>query len=405
MVHECATTLTSCERRATYSNSRTGPHPQTRLRTLLRASTRLWLALIPSAVILAGGSFAAHAAPPTTWTSAECASVGTPCTPSNGKKFYPGIYALYGLNWTGTPVDISDIAGKNQYVGIVSIYRWRDIEPTFGSYDFSRIDGDKTVAKASGRKLGIYLRVDNITSETNPATPSYMWNDPSYGGVRSGHYGNYYGSASHDIWKAMVWNANVKARLFSLLDALAKKYNNDPDVAFVLLIEETTGGATTADDPNYSCGGEIQAVKDIMTHAWSAFPNTPAFVELDYACTDIPSNFHQFVINGGVGAWTIDGRPTVAELDKNAYSLYRNNYSKIAGAIVMEGWTDINAWPGYLSAAQIMSYLGPGQVMQPRYFLVDHSNSPNQASINQAVDSWWVNHGSKWPLDQRPSGW
>lgn len=386
-------------------NAGYGQHLRNNFRNLLRSSRRLVVALLPSVMLLTSGFQSTHAAPPILWDSSECLALGQPCSPSTGKKFYPGFYALYGLNWRGTPVDTSDIAGKTQYVGIVSIYRWRDIEPSLGTYDFARIDGDKTAAKASGRKLGIYLRVDNIVVENQPATPAYMWNDPSYGGVQNGHYGNYFGSASHDIWKAMIWNANVKNRLNSLLDALAKRYNNDPDVAFVLLVEETTGGATTADDPKYSCGSEMQAIKDIMTHAWSAFSNTPAFIELDYACADIPSFFHQFIINGGVGAWTIDARPTVTELDRNAYSLYRNNYNKIAGVVLMEGWTDVNTWPGYLSPAQIIAELGPGKVFQPRYFLVDHSNSPNQAAINQAVDDWWVAHGKKWPLDQRPTGW
>jgi hypothetical protein len=374
------------------------------LRNFLRILCRPVVALLYAAILLAGGLQSVQAAPPSTWASSECAKVDQPCTPSTGKKFYPGFYALFGLN-TGTPINASSVAGDNKYVGIVVAYRWRDIEPTLGNYDFSRIDGDKAVAKASGQKLGIYLRIDNIVKESNPATPTYMWNDPSYGGVQSGYYGNYFGGASNDIWKAMIWNTKVKSRVNSLLDALATRYNKDPDIAFVILTEETTGGATTADDPNYSCGGEMQSLKDIIAHAWSVFPNTPAFLELDYACADIPSNFHQFVINGGVGAWTIDARPTVTALDQNAYSLYRNNYATIAGLVVLDGWTDVNAWPGYLTAAQILAELGPGKTFQTRYFVIDHSNSPNQASINQAVSDWWVQHGGKWPFDQRPKGW
>lgn len=386
------------------SKSRNDRELRTPVGIALQACRRLGLALLPSVVFLAGGSFSVHAAPPTTWSSTECASVNAPCTPSKGKKFYPGFYALFGLN-NGTPVDASSIAGKTEYVGMVVAYRWRDIETSLGNYDFSRIDGDKAIAKSSGRKLGVYLRLGNNTAGGSPATPSYMWNNSSYGGVVSGAYGNYLGGSGNASWNPLFWNPNVKARVFALLDALAMRYDNDPDIAFVIFPEETSSGATTADDPNYTCGGEMQALKDIFSHAWAVLPKTPVLLELDYGCADIPSNFHQFIVNGGNGAWTIDARPTVAALDTNGYSLYRNYYDKIAGLVVLDGWTDVNAWPGYLTASQILAELGPGKTFQTRYFVVDQSGSSNQASINQAVSDWWVQHGQKWPFDQRPSGW
>lgn len=342
-------------------------------------------------------------APPSTWSSNECVSHGQPCDPST-RKFFPGFYAHFGAN-NGTAVDVSPIAGKSQYVGIVRSYVWRDIEPTFGNYDFSRIDMDKAAATASGRKLGIHLRLAMISPGGSPATPAYMWNDSSYGGVISGAYGNYLGAASDDIWKPLIWNSKVKSRINSLLDALAKRYNKDSDIAFIIFPEETTEGATTADDPNYTCSANVQALKDIFTHAYSVLPNTPALMELDFACTDIPTALHQFIIDGGHGAWTIDARPCDATLDKNAYSFYRNHYNDIAGAVFMEGWTDIGKPPCNMTASEIITELGPGKTFQPRYFIVDYSNSVNQASINQAVDDWWAQHGKMWPLSQLPAGW
>ena len=359
----------------------------------------LLLAALPGTLL----AVSAEAAPPGGWQSSECVKVGQPCTPTS-RKFFPGFYALYGSN-NGTPVNISSIAGKDQYVGVVRSYYWNVLETGFGVYDFSRIEDDKAVAAASGRKLGINVRLGRITPASTPVTPQYTWNDSSYGGVVTGAYGNYLGASTNDIYKPMTWNTKVKSRVNALLDALAKRYNKDPDIAFILIFEETTGGASTADDPGYACSSEIQALKDIFTHAYSVFPNTPILMELDFACTDIPTSLHQFVINGGHGAWTIDARPCSTELDKNAYSLYRNRYNEIAGAVLMEGWTDIGKGPCFLTASQIIAELGPGKTFQPRYFLVDHSNSVNQASINQAVDDWWTQHGKVWPFNQPPVGW
>jgi len=390
-------------------NAGYGRHLRNNLRSLLRSARRLGVALLPSVILLASGFQSAHAAPPSAWSSSECAALGKPCNPATGKKFYPGFYALYGTDGAGVDsVDISDIAGKNQYVGIVRVYRWKNLEPAFGNYDFSQIERDKAIAKASGRKLGIYLRTDNISPGYSPSTPSYMWNDPTYGGVIDNYHGNYLGAYSNDIWAAMLWNPKVKARVYSLLDALAIKYNADADIAFVIFIEETTHGANKADDPNWTCSSEMQALKDIFTHAWSVLPNTPTLIELDSACADVPSNFHQFVVDGGHGAWTIDTQIDTQSVNPGSdstFSLFRNHYNQIAGLNVLDGWSDVNKWPYYQTAAEILAHLGPGKILQPRYFVVDHSGSPDQASVNQAVDNWWAQNGRVWPLSQRPSGW
>jgi hypothetical protein len=354
-------------------------------------------------VLLAMLTSVASSAPPSTWESKECASARQPCAPG-GRKFFPGFYAGMGGN-AGTPADLSIISGRKEYVGIVRYYYWRDLEPAFGNYDFSRIDADKAVAAADGRKLGIYFRMAMVTPGGNPATPNYMWNDSSYGGVIAGAYGNYLGASGHNIWKPMIWNTKVKNRIYAMLDALAKHYNNDSDIAFIIFPEETTEGATTADDPNYTCNTNIQALKDIFTHAWSVLPNTPTLMELDWACTDIPTALHQFIVDGGHGAWTINAVPCQPERDQNSYSLYRTHYNDIAALINLDGWNDVNMWPCNYSAAQILAELGPGKLMQPRYFLADLTNSTTRSEIIQAVNAWWTQNGKVWPLSQRPIGW
>ena len=152
---------------------------------------RTSFALVANVIFALSGQLV-MAAPPTTegWTSSECIGIDEPCSPSSptNRKFVPGFYAGLGRN-AGTPVDVSAIAGRDEYVGIVRIYNWKDLEPTFGNFDFSRIDDDKAVTVAHSRKLGIYFRMARVTAGGNPVTPSYMWNDPSYGGVIAGAYG------------------------------------------------------------------------------------------------------------------------------------------------------------------------------------------------------------------------
>ncbi len=365
-------------------------------------AVRFLVATIAIAVLLPS---IAVSAPPTSWASNECATVGQPCTPDSptSRKFFPGFYAGLGSGMRAMPISL--IANRGEYAGVVRIYTWRSLEPTLGNYDFSLIDADKAIVTKAGRKLGIYFRMAKISAGGKPLTPSYMWDDPSYGGVIAGRYGNYLGSSNNSWWKPIIWNPKVKNRIYALLDALAKRYDNDPDIAFIIFIEETTEGATTADDPGYTCSTNIQALKDIFTYAWSVLPNTPTLMELDWACTDIPTALHQFIVDGGVGAWTIDAQPCNAGLDRNAYSLYRNQYNEIASLIFLDGWNDINKKSCYYTANQILAELGPGKTMQPRYFLADLTNSTTRPEIMQAVDTWWTQHGKVWPLNQPPAGW
>ena len=140
-----------------------------------------------------------------------------------------------------------------------------------------------------------------------------------------------------------------------------------------------------------------------MTYAYARFPQTPVFYELDWTCTDTPSALHQFLIDGGNGAWTIDAPTCNKDLDANSFSLYRSAYDKIAGAIFLDGWNDVHKWPCYESAVDILNAIGGA--FRARYFLVDQSNGPYQTEINQAVKDWWNNHGGVWPLSDVPSAW
>ena len=200
-------------------------------------------------------------------------SVSTPLLAPN-MKFHPGLWALTGIHRrSGGPLDQRSSFAKPCYVGTVGVYYWCDLETDYAQYNFDIIRQDLNGAKAAGKKFGIYLRGE-ATSPV-PATPSYMLNDPNYGGVIPGLYGNYLGASGQNAASAIWWNAKLKERWKAFLQALATEFDTDPDVSFFLWKEETTRGATTANDPNYTCAGDVNASKEIVSAAHSMFKHTP----------------------------------------------------------------------------------------------------------------------------------
>ena len=87
-------------------------------------------------------------------------------------------------------------------------YTWKELEPTLGSYDFSRIASDLQIAADHGMQLIVMIE-DKSFNDTKP-TPSYLWGANTLWHLPSG-------------WVAKRWAPYVVTRLIALCQALGKR--------------------------------------------------------------------------------------------------------------------------------------------------------------------------------------
>jgi hypothetical protein len=109
--------------------------------------------------------------------------------------------------------------------GVQIIYNWRQLEPEFDQYDFSKIQHDLKYLESRGKKLWIQIQ-DRSFWINNKAVPSYIINEKQYQkgvalqvdnpgeNIPKGHG-----------WVAKQYNPNVRNRFQKLLQALAEKFD------------------------------------------------------------------------------------------------------------------------------------------------------------------------------------
>jgi beta-galactosidase GanA len=103
---------------------------------------------------------------------------------------------------------------------------WRELEPTQGNYDFSRIDEGIATARANGGVFGFRVQAACTgCAAGGVAVPDYLKDlMPKGFWFRLNNTTNY----------APDWNdPDYLSRLDALLHALGERYGNDPRVGFV----------------------------------------------------------------------------------------------------------------------------------------------------------------------------
>jgi hypothetical protein len=105
-------------------------------------------------------------------------------------------------------------------------YKWRDLEPSEGRYDFSLIERDMTRAKQEGRQFA--LRIRTVVSETGTQIPEYLMRQ-----MERGWWRDYNGDGKADTY-VPDWNdADYRERFRRFIAALAARYDGDPRLRYV----------------------------------------------------------------------------------------------------------------------------------------------------------------------------
>ena len=126
-----------------------------------------------------------------------------------------GLYRWMGQEYALQPTPSLDAYGR---------YTWRDLEPTQGDYSFAKLEADIAKAADEGRKYS--FRVRTVVATKGSAIPDYAM-------TGAGWWADYNKDDDRDTY-IPDWNdATFLERLDTFMQALGKRYNNDPRVAFL----------------------------------------------------------------------------------------------------------------------------------------------------------------------------
>lgn len=177
--------------------------------------------------------------------------VGTTTSSGQAVKWRPGnwiesdtvIKSTGGLSLVQS--DIDAIASLPNVVGIMLLVTWANLQQSINVYDFSKLDPIVSYIKSKGKKWCLQV-VGGDFNSTHPGTsdtsilPQYIQNNVAlYGqagyrvagvttqpGGASGWWG---GDGNGNTYGAALWRPNVMAEWIKLGQAVAVKYDSDPD--------------------------------------------------------------------------------------------------------------------------------------------------------------------------------
>lgn len=188
---------------------------------------------------------------------------------SGGLKYNPGHYIAMN-DWEGQSAMIEAVT-KPGVKGVLVRYLWRDLEPSHGQYNFSKIQSDLQLMADHGKQLVVRVEDKSFEPHIKP-TPSYMW-------------------ANHTLWHAnwrggyvaKRWDSWVTDRMGALTKAMGARFDNHPNFEGITF-EESTLSFTNAQMKQYGYSPEryrdetIRMLKNTRAH----FPKSQVFWSMNF---------------------------------------------------------------------------------------------------------------------------
>ncbi len=217
------------------------------------------------------------------WGMAHAGAVFIPPV-DNPIKWHPGHYVTLVSPGPNNPWYMeqvySELKENPALQGITIRYRWSELEPAKGVYDFSAIDEHLTELAIHKKRLIILLElrssVDYLQAEL---VPDYV----KAGILYEGGVFPYSGSRSTDIkgHNIKLWNPLVRDRLAALMRELGNRFNSHPYFEGVGLTE-TSMGKPLITLSNAEIDGYYKNMISINQQMRQYFPNTMVFQFINY---------------------------------------------------------------------------------------------------------------------------
>ena len=222
----------------------------------LREATRVSAPVALNGVDACGTSATAF-----TTTSTQALATGT-------RKFNKGHYIALMSCCDSTKVMAASL--KPGVKGFMKRYRWKELEPTQGNYNFSEIQSDLTWAAANGVQLVVMIEDKSFKSGTpeNPA-PSYL---VKYSAANMG--------GGHTMIR---WNPTVVSRFKALVTALGARF--DSHRAFEGIATQETApslSGTALNAHGYTPEKYRDAYIAMLTTAAAAMPTSRVFWYMNF---------------------------------------------------------------------------------------------------------------------------
>jgi hypothetical protein len=212
--------------------------------------------------------------------------IGSACAqdaPSTGGmiKWHPGHYmSLRGKRQPALEMPLIDAIGNETVLqGILVEWKWSDIEKSPGVFDFSQIDQYLARVKALPTHKGLVIRIE----ERGFGTPNANSHAPMPSDMFSAAYDG------GDVWMsngivARIWVPAVMDRMIALYQALAARYDTDPNVEGISSEETAVGfAAPTAPTPaDYSAAGLLQQYQRLATASRAAWAHSNVFIQTNF---------------------------------------------------------------------------------------------------------------------------
>jgi hypothetical protein len=239
----------------------------------------------------------------------DSSPASSPSFPEGTRKYNPGHYIAM-IKWTvdDHPAMIDSI--KPGVVGFVKRYYWRDLEPSFGQYDFSQVRRDLDLLAGQGMQLIIVI--EDKSFKNQKPTPSYLSNEY----VLPNRMGGY---------TAVRWAPYVVERMNALTAAMGKQFDSHPNFEGIA-IQET---ALSLDSDARKAAGYTpekyrDALIDVLTDAAQNFPTSRVFWYMNFLVgkQSYIADVALAVAPHGVVVGGPDALPDDGSLVRQAYPFY-----------------------------------------------------------------------------------
>lgn len=221
--------------------------------------------------------------------------------------FNPGFYLVDFSRGTS----LAEVIAMPEFRGALRGFTWRELEPSYGSYDFSAID--QSLTDLQGNQLIITVRLKNF-SNTTPYTPSYMDNNIATYGGGPNTGGSYL--AGKGIYAA-IWNQNVLARFQLLANAIGAAYGDDVQFEGVYLHETAWRWSEAKVYPDFNQADWEQAFYDMADYMKAALPRQQIFQATNFnfgGSASVLTDFRQYLVDELIPTGcpdTIPGDPAI----------------------------------------------------------------------------------------------
>ena len=196
--------------------------------------------------------------------SAICAPAANAYTTT--RKFHPGQYTVL-LHSNGDQRYMDEAARQPGTRGIMKKYRWRDLEPTQGSYNFSGIQADLTWAQAYGMQL--IIMIEDKTFQMERPNPTYL------DSVTPRNHANGY--------TMLRFHPTVVARYKALTTALGQRFDSHPNFEGIAQQESALSmDRSVLQAYGYTPEKYRDALIASFTHALAAMPRSRLFWYQNY---------------------------------------------------------------------------------------------------------------------------